>query len=77
MTNCHNLPSFFAKFVTHVQQHTVCFNWFYVLKMLILQYFKKQEKTSLLSGDDSPDPAGPLSEKIPWKAIVTANQKVM
>ena len=42
-----------------------------------LQYFKKQEKTSSPSGDNLPDPTGPLSEKIPSKAIVTANQKVM
>ena len=77
LANCHNSPSFFTKFVLHVQQHTVCFNWFYVLKMSILQYFKKQEKTSSPSGDNLPDPTGPLSEKIPLKAIVTVNQKVM
>ena len=45
--------------------------------MSILQYFKKQEKTTSLSEDNLPDPKGPLSEKIPSKAIFTANQKVM
>ena len=44
--------------------------------MSILQYFKKQEKTSSPSGDNLLDPTGPLSEKIPSKAIVTVNQKV-
>ena len=76
LANCHNSLSFFAKFVLHVQQCTVCFNWFYVLKMSILQYFKKQEKISLPSGDNLPDSTGPLSEEIPSKAVVTANQKV-
>ena len=42
--------------------------------MSILQYFKKQQKpTSPLSEDNLPDP---LSEKIPAKAILTANEKV-
>ena len=45
--------------------------------MSILQYFKKQEKSSSLSKDSFPDPTGPLSEKIPSKAISIANQKVM
>ena len=77
LANCHSSPSFFAKFVLHVQKRMVCFNWLYVLKMSILQYFKKQEKTSSPSGDNLPDPTGPLSEKIPSKAIVMANQKAM
>ena len=45
--------------------------------MSILQYFKKQQKpTTLLSEDNLPDPKGPLSKKIPSKAILTANGKV-
>lgn len=36
----------------------------------------KQEKTTSPSGDNLPDPTGPLSEKILSKAIVTANQIV-
>ena len=45
-------------------------------KMSILQYFKMQEKTTLLLEDNLPDPKGPLNEKISSKAIFTANQKV-
>ena len=45
-------------------------------KISILQYFKKQEKTTSLSEDNLPDPKGPLSKKIPSKAILIANQKV-
>ena len=47
------------------------------MEMSVLQYFKKQQKpTSSLSEDNLPDPKGPLSEKIPSKAILTANEKV-
>ena len=42
--------------------------------MSILQYFKKQEKSSLFSKDSVPDPTGPLSEKAPLKAIVEAKK---
>ena len=45
--------------------------------MSILQYLKKQEKSSSLSKDSFPDPTGPLSEEIPSKAISVANQKVV
>ena len=47
------------------------------IKNVDMQYFKKQEKTSSPSGDNLPNPTGPLSKKIPSKAIVTVNQKVM
>ena len=44
--------------------------------MSILQYFKKQEKSSSFSKDSLPDPTGPLSENVLSKAIVEANEKV-
>ena len=73
LANCHNSPSFFRQICF---ARTATYGVLKLLKMSILQYFKKQEKTSLPSGDNFPDPTGPLSEKIPSKTIVTVNQKV-
>jgi len=42
----------------------------------ILKYFKPPTPSSLLTSQTLPDPDGPLSEKVPSKAIKLANAEV-